>query len=153
MQTKAQTLSGGVSSTDVLGEFHGVWHVTSKVVETNNSSMFNKISVDIWQLSGHNNILVLTNPDSGATSSISVKDENIAGKTLTFTRVKSEQTRNEKIVYTEIPELTVQGDIFRGYDTYIVERFKNGSLIKKDVVKYQIVGQKISGGEKFGGAF
>jgi len=149
----AATLSGGVSSTDVLGEFYGTWHVTSKVVETNNPQIFNKMSVDIWQLSGYNNVLVLTNPESGATSSISIEDKNVNGKTLKFTRVKTERVGGEEIVYTEIPELTIDNRVFKGFDTYIVERYKNGVLYKKDTIKYKIVGQKMIGGDNLGGAF
>lgn len=153
LSVRAATLSGGISATDVLGEFYGTWHVTSKVVETNNPAIFNKLSVDIWELSGYGNVLVLTNPDSGATSSISIENKDIKGKTLRFTRVKTENAADLRIVYTELPELTIDGSIFKGYDTYIVERYKNGYLLQKDVVKYQIVGQKISGGDSIGRNF
>jgi hypothetical protein len=137
------SLSGGVSATDVLNQFYGTWHVTSKIVETDDPKMFNKFSVDIWELSGRGNTLILANPVSGAVSTVNITDRNIEGKTLKFTRVKVEQLGDVKVVYTEIPELTIEGNIFRGFDTYTVERYKNGALVKRNVVKYQIVGQKL----------
>lgn len=139
----AASLSGGISATDVLNQFYGRWHVTSKVLECDNPKMFNNLSVDIWELSGHQNVLVLTNPNSGATSSISIENKNIDGKTLKFTRTKVDQLGDEKVVYLEMPELTIDGSVFLGFDTYIVERYKNGALTKRSMVKYKIVGQRI----------
>ena len=83
---------------------------------------------------------------SGASSSIQVESQkNLDGKTLKFQRVKSDTRGNMKIVQRESPEFRLNGNIFTGYDTYIIERYVNNQLIKKDVVKYKVVGQKISG--------
>ena len=83
---------------------------------------------------------------TGASSSIQVESQkNLDGKTLKFQRVKSNTRGNIKIVQKESPEFRLDGNIFTGYDTYIIERYVNNKLIQKDIVKYKVVGQKISG--------
>lgn len=142
----AETLRATVVKDEIPKGFFGTWHVTSKMVETNNSELFNPLSVDIWTLGGYGNTLILENVQSGASSSITVESQkNLDGKTLKFVRVKSNTRGNMKIVQRESPVFTLKGDIFQGFDTYVIERYVNNQLIKKDVVKYKVVGQKISG--------
>ncbi len=143
---QAEVLRAGVSRDEIPKEFFGTWHVTSKLVETNNPELFNTISVDIWTLGGYGNTLILENIHSGASSSIQVESQkNLDGRTLKFQRVKSDMRGDLKIVQKESPEFKLNGNIFVGYDTYIIERYLNNKLIQKDVVKYKVVGQKISG--------
>lgn len=142
----AEVLRATVVKDEIPKGFFGTWHVTSKIAETNNAELFNPISVDIWTLGGYGNTLILENVQSGASSSIQVESQkNLDGKTLKFERVKFDTRGNTKIVQRESPVFTLNGNIFTGYDTYIIERYVNNKLIKKDVVKYKVVGQKISG--------
>lgn len=143
---QAEVLRATVTKDEIPKGFFGTWHVTSKIAETNNRELFNPVSVDIWTLGGYGNTLILENVQSGASSSIQVESQkNLDGKTLKFQRVKTDTRGNMKIVQKESPEFKLNGNIFTGYDTYIIERYVNNQLIKKDVVKYKVVGQKISG--------
>ncbi len=139
------TLRASVSKSEIPEGFFGTWHVTSKLVETNNRELFNTLCVDIWTLGGYGSTLILENNESGATSSITVdSSKNIDGKTLTFNRYKENYRGDIKIVQKESPTFTLNGNLFTGYDTFIIERYKGDKLIQKDVVKYKVVGQKIS---------
>ena len=71
----AETLRGGATYDEIPKGFFGVWHVTSKMESSNNPSMFNKLSVDIWNLSGAGNVLILENAQTGAKSSIQVPSQ------------------------------------------------------------------------------
>lgn len=141
-----ETLRATVTKDEIPKGFFGTWHVTSKIKETNNRELFNPMSVDIWTLSGFGNTLILENVQSGASSSIQIaKGQNLDGKTLKFERRKEDTRGNIKIVQKESPVFKLNGDIFTGEDTFIIERYKNNQLFQKDVVKYNVIGQKISG--------
>lgn len=146
----AEVLRGGATYDEIPKGFFGVWHVTSKMESSNNPSIFNKLSVDIWNLSGYGNVLILENSMTGAKSSIQVKPQkSYDGKSLKFTRVKEETQGKIKTIQREAPEFVLEGNIFRGFDTYIIEKYEDNKLISKDIVKYKVIGQKISGESKF----
>ena len=147
MPVYSEALKGGLSYDEVFKGFFGTWHVTSKLDSTNNFSMFNKTSVDIWNLSGHGNVLILDNVLTNAHSSISVDSiDNLDGKKLKFTRVKEFKQGGFKYKHIETPEFILEGKIFKGYDTFTVEKYDlNDKLISVDVVKYKVIGQKIAG--------
>lgn len=148
MPVFAETLNASASYEEILQSFFGTWHVTSKLESTNNLSMFNKMSVDIWNLSGVGNVLILENGLTGAKSSIKVENAQncLDGKKLKFTRVKEFTQGGYKYKHTESPEFILNGKIFRGYDTFKVEKFDlSGNLLSSDIVKYKVVGQKIAG--------
>lgn len=148
MPTSAEILKGSTSYTEQLSGFFGTWHVTSKIESSNNYPKFNKLSVDIWNLSSQGNVLILENELSGASSSIILDDtaDNLNGKKLKFTRVKEYNDGKHKYRHIESPEFILDGKIFKGYDTFKVETYSlNGELISVDVVKYKVIGQKIAG--------
>lgn len=148
LPVSAETLRGSTSYTEQLSGFFGTWHVTSKIESSNNYPKFNKLSVDIWNLSGQGNVLILENELSGATSSIQLdeKADNLDGKKLKFTRIKEFSDGKHKYRHVESPEFILDGKIFKGYDTFKVETYSlNGELISVDVVKYKVIGQKIAG--------
>ncbi len=146
----AETLRGGASYDEIPKGFFGMWHVTSKMESSNNPSMFNKLSVDIWNLSGAGNVLILENAQTGAKSSIQVSPQkSYDGKTLKFTRIKEEKEGKYRVVQRESPEFVLENNIFRGFDTFIIEKYEDNKLISKDIVKYKVIGQKISGESKF----
>ncbi len=146
----AETLKGGASYDVIPKGFFGIWHVTSKMESSNNPKIFNKLSVDIWNLSGQGNVLVLENAVTGAKSWIQVESNkgNFDGKTLKFNRRKEEKEGKYTYVQKESPEFVLDGNIFRGFDTFIIEKYENNKLISKDIVKYVVIGQKISGESK-----
>lgn len=147
MPTNSETIRGGTTYDVIPKGFFGTWRVISKMETSNNPSIFNKLSVDIWNLSGAGSVLVLENAVTGAKSSIQVQPagNSFDGKTLKFQRVKEEISGKYKYIQRESPEFVLNGNVFKGYDTYIVEKYENNKLISKDVVKYVVIGQKISG--------
>ncbi len=144
---RAETLKGGTTFDVIPKGFFGIWHVTSKMESSNNPKMFNKLSVDIWNLSGAGNVLILENAMTGAKSWIEVESNkgSFDGKTLKFNRRKEKKEGKYTVVEKESPEFVLDGNIFKGFDTFIVEKYENNKLISKDIVKYIVIGQKISG--------
>ena len=68
-------LKAGISLTyQVPNELYGLWEVKSIMTYTNNPEMFNKISVDYWNISKSNDVITLSNPFSGAITSVTVED-------------------------------------------------------------------------------
>lgn len=144
----AETLKGSTSFEEPLKGFFGTWHVTSKIESTNNYQMFNKLSVDIWNLSGANNVLILENGLTGAKSTIKVEnsEDNLDGKKLKFVRIKEFSDGKYKYRHTETPEFILNGKIFKGFDTFKVEKYDlKNNPVSVDVVKYKVIGQKIAG--------
>ena len=146
----ATTLKGSVVETKLPKGFFGTWRVEAEIITATDYSKFNPTSIEIWELFGSGDILILTNPMSGATSNIKIQDKNIEGKKLKFTRYKREDEQGFTVKYTESPEITLNNNIFSGTDTFIVEKYKGNVLLEKNVVKYKISGEKISGESKIG---
>ena len=142
----AEVIRGSISSVEVPEGFWGKWHVTSLMESSNNPDMFNKLSVDFWTLSGGGNgVLSLANEMTGAISTIKITKENIEGLKLRFERRKEEYEGDILVRQIESPEITLNGNVFQGYDTFIIEKYKNGVFLSKDIVKYKVVGQKLQG--------
>ncbi len=142
----AQTLKGGVSQDYIPKGFFGSWGVISKLSNSNNPSLFNYESRDIWTLSGYGDTLVLENLESGARSEIKVKDKSHDGKTLKFEREKTVNENGKKVVYKETVCFVLYGNNFSGTDDFIVERYdSDNEFVKKDSAKYIISGVRISG--------
>ena len=105
---RAEVLRGGATYDEIPKGFFGVWHVTSKMESSNNPSLFNKLSVDIWNLSGYGNVLILENSMTGAKSSIQVTPQkNYDGKSLKFTRVKEEIQGKTKTVHILLKNMKI----------------------------------------------
>ena len=73
-------LKGGVSEDYIPKGFFGSWGVISKLKTTNNPSLFNRESRDIWSLSGYNNVLFLENFETGAKSQIEIQNKERTAK-------------------------------------------------------------------------
>lgn len=138
----AMTISGGISASDrVPTGFFGNWKVMAVRVQTSNMEMFAPYSVEMWNLSKNNDVITLTNPVSGASASITVKDAT--SDTFTFQRVTGD--KNETV--TETAKLTLKDDNFVGIDTMVVRTYKNGMLVKTENVEYKLKAAKISGSD------
>lgn len=134
------TLTGGISMTDRIAEgFFGSWKVMAVRVQTTREEMFAPYSVEIWNLSKSNDVITLTNPISGASASITVKDAE--GDTFTFQRVTGDRAET----VTETAKLTLNGNSFIGSDTMVVRYYKNGYTVRTENVEYKIKAYKISG--------
>lgn len=141
----AQTLKGGVYEEYIPKGFFGSWGVISKLKTTNNPNLFNYQSKDIWTLSGYNNILILENLESGATSKIEIKNKN-SSDSLKFERKKEQKKSQGKVVYREIVQFKLNGNNFSGVDKFFVENYNSKNvLIEKNEAIYTIEGVKISG--------
>lgn len=142
----AQMLKGGVSEDYIPKGFFGSWGVISKLNSSNNPTLFNYESRDVWMLSGYGNTLILENLESGARSEITVKDKSVDGKTLKFEREKIVKENGKKVVYKETVSFVLYGNNFSGTDDFVVERYdSDNEFVKKDSAKYVISGVRISG--------
>lgn len=142
----AFSLKGSVEQEYIPKGFFGSWVVVSKLNSTNNPSLFNSLSQDIWTLSGHDKILVLENKATGARSEIHIKEkpkESKDGSVLKFKRVKKVNKDNTKIVFRETVSFVLIQDKFKGTDSYVVEKHRNGRMIEKSEASYSIGGVKI----------
>lgn len=144
INAQAMVLKGGVNEDYIPKGFFGSWGVISKLQNTNNPSLFNRESRDIWSLSGYNNILFLENFETGAKSQIEIKDKE--KDVLKFQRKKEATTKEGKIVYKETVEFKLLNNRFSGIDKFIVEKYDlKNSLIEHNEATYQVEGTKISG--------
>ena len=135
----AKTLVGEVSIDDVPPEFFGSWEVTSIFLDTTDPFLQVPISKDTWNLSRKGDVITLSNLESGAVASVTL--DEVDGQSIKFTR--RGEYKNQ--VELETPELTLDGENFTGIDTIIIKKYKYGQLVKEDMVRYKIIGQKVSG--------
>lgn len=138
----ATTISGGISTSDsVPVGFFGTWKVVAVRTVTTNKNMFAQSSVEIWNLSKLNDVITLTNPISGATASVTVK--NATSDTFIFQRI----TGDKEETVTETAQLILNGTNFTGSDTMVVRTRKKGMPEKTENAKYSLKAYKISGSD------
>ena len=131
-------LKAGISLTSqVPNELYGLWEVKSIMTYTNNPEMFNKISVDYWNISKSNDVITLSNPFSGAITSVTVED--VHDNEMKFKYI----TKNKKATMTEMPTIILNGEKFHGTDKIILEKYENDKKISEDIVIYKISATKI----------
>lgn len=145
LKTHALSLKGGVNKDFVPQGFYGTWGVISKLKSSNNPSLFNTGSKDIWVLSGQGNVLILENKESGAKSEVVIKDKNKEKDTLKFTREKIVEKDKEKTIYKETVDFVLMGNTFTGSDYFVIETWVDNNLMKKSEAHYSVSGVKISG--------
>lgn len=137
---KPELITGAVSLLNSVPQgFFGTWKVISVQIYSNNPFMFNSMNVDLWRLDKNNNHLTLTNPESGATATVTL--DSVKNNTIKF--VRTSDTPYEKVV--ETPEITLNGENFYGTDTIIISKYKNNTLIDQEMVKFKVKGIKQSG--------
>ena len=135
----SNVIKSGVSeSKELPDEFYGTWQVNGTLVHATDFDLFKLKTSDEWALEKTNNVVTLTNPVTGASSSITV--DKIKDKTAAFSRKKVTDRKKE----SENVEITIDGDIFYGTDEYSIELYKNGNFIGQASAKYNIVGQKVT---------
>ena len=137
---EAQVIEGNISMSDqVPKEFFGEWRVAAVCTKSTNKEYFDSTSMDIWTLSRIGDVIVLSNPLSGARAEVLV--DNVKGKTVKFEK----KTVYPDEVSIETPILTLQGDNFTGVDKINIKTYKDGKLVKEDYVEYQVKGTKMTG--------
>lgn len=133
------TLKAGISLSDSVPEgFFGSWKITSVMIDSTNPKMFNETSKDFWNLSKSYDVITLSNPFSGAEASVTVED--VKNNQIKFSHVS--KSKDAKMI--ETPTITLDGKSFYGTDEIIVEKYKNGTLVSKDMVTYKITAEKVS---------
>lgn len=133
------TLYGTVEK--VPDGFFGTWRVISKLTETDSPETFQQKGVDIWNLYSEHDVIILSNPFSGANAKISIKN---AGKTfIQF----SKTGKYDGKTLTDKVSINIEGDNFTGVDEIKLETLSDvdGKVIKTQTAKYAIKGEKISG--------
>lgn len=134
------TIQGSVSITDSVPEgFFGSWKVVSIRSKTTNPEEFGPTGVDIWNLSRSGDVIILSNPVSGAKASMLVSE--VTGSTVRFK--KTSYDKDEESI--ETPILTLEDDNFYGIDKIVVKIYKNGKFVKEDSVEYKVRATKMSG--------
>ena len=137
IDVKDGVLRGGVSvTTDLPAEFYGTWSVVGVLLDTNRPELFKMRSSDVWTFQRENDVIILSNPVSGASASITINE--IRDKTAVFSRIKDEKDLYE----IEKTQITVEEDSFSGTDLIITKYFKNGQRIRTDEVKYKVRGRR-----------
>ena len=135
-------LEGTVSKTgDVPESFYGTWLVISKKIL--GDSKYKQSSVDVWTLSRYGNMIMLKNPVSGAVADVTV--DSVSDNIIKFSRVSKQ--KNE--IGFEQPTIVLDGTSFSGVDKITIETYENDKLLFRDVLEYQIQGQKIVQNNRF----
>ena len=140
MPTFSEPLHGGVSMLDRLpNELYGSWEVVSVQTYTNNKSLSAPMGIDYWNIYRTNDVLTLENPKTNARASVTVK--SVKKNRITFIRTAKKE--NEEVI--ETPTITIVGEDFWGTDKMVMKKYKDGSLIRTDVVEFSIRGKKTGG--------
>ena len=135
------TLSAGVVINDIPKAFFGSWRITAKLVDTNSYGTFKPTSLDMWNLSRVGDIIMVSNPFSGANAEISVKA--VEGNIVVF----SKKAPYDNKVLTDTVTLRLSDNSFSGINDLTLESFSlvDNHLMKTERAKYKISGEKISG--------
>ena len=140
-ERKTKVLEGSVLIEAMPAELYGTWNVKSTLISTNNPFLFRRQMSDIWTLRKDYDNITLSNPVSGATSTITVND--VQGNKAVFTRKKEEDKRVKE---SEVVEISIGADTFSGTDTFKLEFYdKNEVLLRQEKAIYRIEGDRISG--------
>ena len=135
-----EVLQGSVSLVDrIPNELFGSWKVVSVQVFCSNPLLNAPFSVDIWNLSRTDDVITLTNPESGATAS--VKIDEVVENTVKFTKTSYSDTE----YISESPKITINGENFVGTDTIVIKNYRYGKHVSTDTWLYKIKAKKLSG--------
>jgi hypothetical protein len=137
--TKATVLRGYIEK--VPPTFFGTWRVKSKLITTDNPIIFKTKSIDIWNLSQENDVIILSNPFSGATGE--VKINSIKDTTIKFTK----KGKYENKILTDTVEITINENTFVGTNDLLLETISdvNEKVLKTETAQYAITGERIAG--------
>jgi hypothetical protein len=136
---KATVLQGYVEK--IPPAFFGTWRVKSKLLTTDNPIIFKIKSIDIWNLTQENDVIILSNPFSGATGE--VKIDAIKNKTIKFTK----KGRLDNKILTDTVEITINENSFIGINNLLLETISDidGKVIKTETAQYAITGERLAG--------
>jgi len=133
-------LKASISLTQqVPAELFGTWKVVSIQTSCSNPLLNVPFSIDEWNLSRLNDVITLSNPQTGATASVKIDEVN--KNTVKFTKSSFSETEHA----FETPTITINGENFVGTDKIVIENYKYGKHVSTDVWIFQVKAKKISG--------
>ena len=136
----AEVLKGGIEY-EVPVNFFGTWRVSSNLIDTDSPGNFKTKNNDIWNLYQKGNVITLTNPFSGATSSVNVDFVN--NNVVKF----STKGNFDGKILTDTVEITISKNEFEGTNIIVLETLSNvdNTVIKTATATYRLKGEKIAG--------
>jgi hypothetical protein len=137
---KRPTFQVGVQKTNVLPpEMYGDWSVTATLLDANNLGLFAPVVSEIWRLEEAGNAVTLSNPNTGASATVSV--DKVEGSQATFHRVQYGPNMKERI--SETPTLLVNENEMVGITINQMDFLRDGLVVKSYRGRYQIQAQRI----------
>jgi hypothetical protein len=137
---KRPTFQVGVQKTNVLPpEMYGDWSVTATLLDANNLALFAPVVSEIWRLEEAGNAVTLSNPNTGASATVSV--DKVEGSKATFHRVQYGPNLKERI--SETPTLLVTDNEMVGITVNQMDFLRDGVVVKSYRGRYQIQAQRI----------
>lgn len=135
-------LQAGVTVEELPKAIFGNWSVKAKIVDSTNYKQFKPKSTDLWNLSRNGDVLNLSNPFTGANADVSINAAE--GNVVSFTRVVDFDNKR----LTDIVIIRLEDKTFSGINNIKLEQHSllDGHVIKTDTARYEIKGEKISGG-------
>ena len=134
-------LQGGVSKVEeVPDDFYGTWVVTAREISNPDHDLYASTSIDVWTLCRYGDIIVLSNPVSGASATITIDD--VQGKTISFSRTSTSNEDGE--IGHETPTLTIKENTFDGMDKIVIKKYRNNQLFREDTITYGLKGKKVA---------
>ncbi|MFN8615403.1 MAG: hypothetical protein U0003_05810 [Vampirovibrionales bacterium] len=106
-------------------EMYGQWSVTATLLNTNMPGQHAQVVNDIWNLVQQGDVVTLSNPNTGATATITV--DAVKGNTATFTHKAVIKSGREYLV--ERPTVTVRGNSMRGTTTHQYISMRQGRVM------------------------
>lgn len=136
------TLTAGVSVEELPDAIFGSWSVQAQIVNSSNYGVFKPKSTDLWNLSRNGNVLNLSNPFTGASADVLLKAAQ--GNVVMFTRIVN---YDNKRLIDEV-RIRLEENTFSGINEIRLDQFSavDNSLIRSDKARYEIKGEKLSGG-------
>lgn len=136
----AEVLKGGIEY-EVPVDFFGTWRVSSVLSDTDSPGNFKNKNNDIWNLYQKGDVITLTNPFSGATSSVNVDFVN-----NNIVKFSTKGNFDGKIL-TDTVEITINKNEFEGTNIIVLETLSNvdNTVIKTATATYRLKGEKIAG--------
>lgn len=128
-------LKAGISMIENVPNYlWGTWRISSVLMNTNNPAKFKKSTTDIWNLYKENDVIILKNPFTQATASVTVS--YVKGNVIKFER--RDAIDNETLIDTV--EIVINENDFIGTNTIILD---NGKTVY--TATYKLKGNKIAG--------
>ncbi len=139
--TKRTTFQVGVQKTNVLPpEMYGDWSVTATLLDANTMALFAPVVSEIWRLEEAGNEVTLSNPNTGASATVSV--DKVEGNKATFHRVQYGPNLKERI--SETPTLMVNENEMVGITINQMDYLRDGHVVKSYRGRYQIQAHRIA---------